>query len=60
MLSNFTKDSLMDFLSNYVVLLEKKKIIIDLKELNEFETKFLERFSKKYNRFIAELPTIII
>lgn len=60
MLSNFTKDSLMDFLSNYVVLLEKKKIIIDLKELNEFETKFLERFSKKYNRFIAKLPTIII
>lgn len=60
MLSNFTKDSLMFFLSNYVVLLEKKKIIRDLKELNEFETKFLERFTKKYNRFIAELPTIII
>ena len=60
MLGNFTKDSLIDFLSNDVALLEKKKIIRDLKELNEFETKFLERFSKKYNRFMAELPTLII
>lgn len=60
MLEDFTKESLMDFLSNDLAFAEKKKIIKEAKNLNKFEIKFLERFSKKYNRFIAELPTVII
>lgn len=60
MLEDFTKESLMDFLSNDLAFAEKKKIIKEAKTLNKFETKLLEKFSKKYNRFIAELPILII
>lgn len=60
MLEDFTKESLIDFLSNDLAFAEKKKIIEDSKKLSWIETKFLNRFSKKYKRFIAELPTFII
>lgn len=60
MLEDFTKESLIDFLSNELAVAEKKKIIECSEKLSEFDTKFLNRFSKKYKRFIAELPTFII
>lgn len=60
MLEDFTKESLIDFLSNELAFAEKKKIVENIKKLNDLEIKFLKRFSKKYNRFIAELPTVII
>ena len=37
-----------------------RKVQENIKKLNDLEIKFLKRFSKKYNRFIAELPTLII
>lgn len=60
MLEDFTKESLIDFLSNELAFAEKKKIVENIKKLNDLEIKFLKRFSKKYNRFMAELPTLII
>ena len=60
MLEDFTKEGLIDFLSNELAFAEKKKIVENLKKLNDLEIKFLKRFSKKYIKFIAELPTVII
>ncbi len=60
MLEDFTKNNLIDFLSNDLAFAEKKKLIKEVKNLNKFETKLLEKFSKKYKKFIAELPILII
>lgn len=60
MLDDFTKESLIDFLSNDLAYAEKKKIIKETKKLNKFETNLLRKFSTRYNRFMAELPILII
>ena len=56
----FTRESLIDFLSNDIYPADKRQVIKCINNLTVFEKKFLNLFSQKYQKFMAELPTVII
>ena len=56
----FTRENLIAFLSNDVYPIDKKRVIECINSLSQKEKKFLNFFSRKYKKFMSELPTIIV